>query len=94
MINVIDFTYTKSDGRKSDRVIVTRYNGDNNIHGIDVTEMSEENSEQLGEFLLAYKQLEDKHNWEIAKLMADHDLKHNYRQFKATGMSNVNIESI
>ena len=85
------FDYEKADGKKSQRAIVTRFNGSPNIHGIDISELD---SDQLVDFIEAYKALEAQHNAEIVELMIEHDLKHSFRQFKPTGITNQRIEKL
>lgn len=86
MVTIKDFTYTKENGDVSDRVVVLLSQPSNNMLGIDITHLDEEESDN---FIEEFKELKLAQRAQEAELLDKHDLKHNYRSFKLSGVSNI-----
>lgn len=90
-MKLIEFTYTKSDGKVSQRAIIELLCPQKHFEGIDVTQLEEG---EFAEFTLAMREMKDRQYAETMELLARHDLKHNYRKFLPEQMSNVTTEHV
>lgn len=90
-MNIVEFTYTKADGKVSNRVVVEVENTDEYFEGIDVTSLEPVESVM---FVDAYSALLESQQLEIMTLMQEFDLKHSYRKFIKANMTNVKTEEI
>lgn len=85
-MKTITFTYTKKDGSISSRTLLAQVTPGDKYAGIDISDMDPNEAQnfvsdmhfEYGEYLTI-----------VAKRVAAYDLKHNYRQFLASGMSNI-----
>ena len=87
----IEFKYTKDNGDISSRALVVTQEPTDLFSGIDVTELPELEFEQ---FTREMRELKNRQHEEMLELVAKHDLKHNYRQFTPSKMTNVTTELI
>jgi hypothetical protein len=87
----MQFIYIKSPGDKSERAVVVTQEPTQLLAGIDVSELPETEFEA---FTREMRELKNRQHEEMTELIAKHDLKHNYRQFTPSKMTNVNIEYI
>jgi len=87
----MQFMYTKSNGDTSERALVVTQEPSQLVSGIDVSELPEVEFEQ---FTREMRKLKNRQHEEMMLLVAKHDLKHNYRQFTPSKMTNVIAELI
>ena len=90
-MNLLDFEYTKADGKKSQRLIASFATESTNVSGIDLEELS---TDERALFLKEYMELLEVQKEATNKLLAKHDLKHSYRMFKRSGMSDINVNKL
>jgi hypothetical protein len=82
----VEFRYTKADGSVSDRAIIELVTPTKYVEGIDVTQMPESD---FAAFTVAMSNLKRTQHEQTMQLLADFDLKHNYRKFIPEQMTNV-----
>lgn len=85
------FTYTKATGEVSKREILVMTEPTNLVAGISVSDMPAEN---FASFAAELRKLKNEYEVGLTNLLATYDLKHDYRQFKPSGMSDVQSEYI
>lgn len=88
-MKTITFNYTKKDGSTSERtlaVMVEPHPATDKWAGIDISELDPVDGIA---FVFRLDELHAKYMEDVKKLQAEFDLKHNYRQFLASGMSDV-----
>lgn len=90
-MKLITFTYTKADGKVSEREVIEISQPSTLLSGLDVTEMY---SGDFAEFANDYKELLDEQNRQRMELMQVYALKHAFRQFKPEGMTNVVVQHV
>ena len=90
-MKIKEFTYTKPNGNVSQRTLVELVTPTEHIEGIDVSELPEVEFEA---FTREMRELKNRQHEETMQLVAKHDLKHNYRQFTPSKMTNVIAELI
>lgn len=90
-MKLVEFTYTKADGSASQRAVIEVTAPQKHFEGIDVTQLDEA---EFATFTLAMRELKDRQYAETMALLAEHDLKHNYRKFLPEQMSNVVTEHV
>lgn len=88
-MKLMEFTYTKANGDVSDRAVVVTQEPTKLLSGIDVSELPEM---EFATFIQDMRELKNRQHQEMMDLMEKHDLKHNYRQFSAEKMTNVQSE--
>lgn len=88
-MKLMEFKYTKANGRVSFRALLVTQEPQKNFSGYDITEFDET---EFAEFIEEYRQLKNKQYTEYQELIAKHDLKYNYRQFIPENMHNVQTE--
>jgi hypothetical protein len=87
----VEFKYTKADGSVSDRAIIELVTPTKYVEGIDVTQMPETD---FAAFTSAMSDLKRTQHEQTMALLADFDLKHNYRKFIPDNMTNVTTEYV
>jgi hypothetical protein len=87
----MQFMYTKSPGDQSERAVLVTQEPTQLLAGIDVSELPETEFEA---FTREMRELKNRQHEEMMLLVAKHDLKHNYRQFTPSKMTNVVTELI
>jgi hypothetical protein len=90
-MNIISFTYTKSDGSTSNRVISPIITPSTMFEGTDLSELSAEDQvlycQELGK-------LRDEYLANVNTLLVKYDLKNHYRRFDPSKMTNVVKEAV
>ena len=87
-MKIAKFTYQDLKGKITNRQVLVIAEPSNKVSAIDITEL--EPAEQQ-EFAEAYAELAAAHIAQIEALKDAWDVKHNYRQFIADKMSNVEV---
>jgi hypothetical protein len=87
----VEFKYTKKDGTVSDRAIIELVTPTKFVEGIDVTQLPEG---EFAAFTSAMRNLKQQQHDATMQLLADFDLKHNYRKFTPENMTNVTTEYV
>lgn len=87
----VEFKYTKTDGSVSDRAIIELVTPTKYVEGIDVSQMPESD---FATFTIAMAEMKRAHHEQTMELLADFDLKHNYRKFIPEQMTNVISEFV
>lgn len=90
-MKLLEFTYTKADGSTSQRAVIELMSPSKHFEGIDVSQLEEG---EFASFTNAMRELKDKQYAETMALLAEHDLKHNYRKFLPEQMTNVITEHV
>lgn len=80
------FSYTKKDGSVSSRNLLVQSSPSDCYAGIDISEMD---PTEADDFVVSMQFEYGVYLNTVAKLKEAYDLKHNYRQFLASGMSNI-----
>jgi hypothetical protein len=87
----VEFKYTKADGSVSDRAIIELVTPTKYVEGIDVTQLPEV---EFAAFTTAMAEMKRTQHEQTMQLLADFDLKHNYRKFIPEQMTNVISEFV
>lgn len=86
-MKALTFNYTKKDGSESDRlVLVTTFPGDK-YAGLDLSQLEPTTA---AEFIDEAKRIHQAYVDQLWALQVQYDLKHSYRQFLDSGVSQVN----
>ena len=86
-MKTLNFKYTKADGSISERTILALVEpGGDKYAGIDLTMMEPSDA---ATFVREVTALHDGYVDQLKGLQAAFDLKHNYRQFLASGVSEI-----
>lgn len=85
-MQTLTFKYTKADGSVSERTLLAQGFPSDKYSGVDMTMMEPQDA---AAFAKAAQELHDYYLAALKKLQADFDLKHNYRQFLASGVSEL-----
>lgn len=88
-MKVVEFTYTKDNGKVSDRTIVELIQPTNHVEGIDVSELDHDT---YADFVRELNQLEREINTKRMELYSKFDLSKSYRRFKPNQMTNITHE--
>jgi hypothetical protein len=90
-MKIMNFTYTKPDGKTSKRTFVSIRSPFTDYFGVDISELSEEDQ---AIFTAEMQSIEDAKTNAINELMIKFDVKNNYRKFLAERMSDISVEDI
>ncbi len=88
-MKTITFTYTKANGDVSDRTLLVLSEpkeATDKYAGIDISQLD---PSEGAKFVSEYERMYDEYQANLKVVMAKFDVKHNYRQFIETGMSDV-----
>jgi len=86
-MKTITFDYTKKDGSTSERTLLVMVSpGGDKYAGVDVSELS---PVQAAEFVKSAELIHEHYLNALKGLQEEFDLKHSYRQFLVSGMSNI-----
>lgn len=85
-MKTLTFTYTKKDGSVSTRTLLAMVTPSDKYAGIDVSDMD---AVEAADFIAATNSLHSRYLEAMQTLQSQFDLKHNYRQFLAGGMTNI-----
>jgi hypothetical protein len=88
-MKIKEFTYTKPNGEVSQRTVVELVSPTEHIEGIDVTELD---MDSYADFVTQLRELESNLYAQRMALYAQFDLKHNYRRFLPSRMTNITTE--
>ena len=88
-MKTVTFTYTKDATHTSDRVLLALAVPTDKYFGIDISELD---LDDQGRFACALANLNEAYQADIATLMKEYDIQHNYRSFLPPKMSNIIIE--
>jgi len=88
-MKIKEFTYTKPNGDISQRTLVELVTPTEHIEGIDVSELD---MDSYAEFVQKLNDLEKEIYNKRTELYTEFDLKHNYRRFMPSRMTNVTTE--
>lgn len=90
-MKLVEFNYTKQDGSVSKRAVIELVTPNKFMEGWDVSQLDEQSfvtfTQQMGE-------LRRRQHEETMQMLADFDLKHNYRRFKPESMSDVQVDYV
>lgn len=85
-MKLVEFDYTKANGKKSQRAVLVVHEPSELLAGIDVSELD---AECLADFLQDYRQVKNREHEAMMQVIHKHDLKHNFRQFYPDRMQNA-----
>ena len=85
-MQIAKFEYTDAKGKTTQRVAAIISEPSNLLAAIDVSELS---INEVEAFAKAHNELKDRYKAELLALQAEFDLTHNLRNFKTSGMANV-----
>ena len=90
-MKLIEFTYTKTDGTKSQRAVVELLQPNKYVEGIDVTQMPED---EFAHFCREFSSMKAAQHEETMALLEQFDLRHNYRRFIPEQMESVQADYV
>lgn len=85
-MKTLTFNYAKKDGSTSSRTILAQVTPTNKYAGIDLSELDAVEAEN---FITQAQEAYAAYIMRLTQLQAQFDLKHSYKQFLASGMSNI-----
>jgi hypothetical protein len=88
-MKILEFTYTKEDGKASQRTVVELSSPHKNYFGIDISELDVDLQVKFAEDI---NFLRERYNKQIGDVMTNYDVKHNFRNFDPTKMENLVVE--
>lgn len=91
-MNIITFTYTKTDGSGSKRVFVPLVVPNKMYEGIDISELDDV-TDQV-QFTLDMEAARNKYLEEIEKIQTTYDVRNQYRRFDPTKMTDIVVDVI
>lgn len=89
-MNIITFTYTKADGKTSQRVLVPFITPNKMYEGIDISELGD-TVDQV-QFTLDVEAARTRYLEELNKIQAEYDCQNQYRRFDPLKMSNIVVD--
>lgn len=90
-MKLLEFTYTKQAGDVSKRAVIELVTPSQFVEGWDVTNLDES---EFAKFTETMGALRRRQHEETMQLLQEFDLKHNYRRFKPSGMTDVQVEYV
>lgn len=85
-MKTLTFNYAKKDGSTSSRTLLAQVVPTDKYAGIDLSQLD---ASDAAEFIALSRVLHAEYIEKMQALQAHYDLTHNYRQFLASGMSNI-----
>ena len=85
-MKIAKFTYQDLKGKVTEREVLVVSEPTNKVSGIDISELGPDEQQEFAE---AYQQLLNTFVAEVNALKAAWDVKHNYRQFLADKITNL-----
>lgn len=85
-MKTLTFKYTKKDNSVSERLLLAMVQPTDKFAGIDVTQLD---GNEAAEFIALANTLHSEYLAKMGELQDRFDLKHNYRQFLASGVTNL-----
>lgn len=83
------FNYTKASGETSHRDVLVTQEPTNMLHGIDITELSQEDQ---AAYTVYMSKIHDEYMAKIAQLNKEYDMLNRYRKFDPLKMTDVSEE--
>lgn len=90
-MKVLTFDYTKADGKTSGRTLLAMTIPGDKFAGIDISELD---PERMSDFVTDMQNVHQVYLDMLKGVQSKYDLKHNYRQFFAKQMMNVEEVSV
>lgn len=90
-MKLVEFNYTKQDGSTSKRAVIELVTPNKFMEGWDVSQLDES---MFASFTQQMGELRRRQHEETMQMLADFDLKHNYRRFKPEAMSDVQVDYV
>ena len=90
-MRLANFTYIKSNGSKSDRIVAVVTEPSKFVEGIDLGELSQD---EFADFVNEYSQVIDEFKATQQTLIKKFDLQHRYRRFIPEQMLDAEIENV
>ena len=90
-MKTITFTYTKADGKQTNRVLMSYTEPNKFFEGTDVSELSD--IAQV-EFALKMDEAHKEYLDKITQIRNEFDLNHSYRRFYPENMTNIVVEHL
>ena len=88
-MNILEFKYTKDDGKVSQRTLVEIAIPNKNYFGIDISELDIDLQVAFSKEIAF---LRERYNKQVLDVMTNYDVKHNFRNFDPTKMENLIVE--
>ena len=88
-MNILEFKYTKDDGKVSQRTVVEIATPNKNYFGIDISELDVDLQVNFAKELVFLK---ERYTKQVEDVMTNYDVKHNFRNFDPTKMENLIVE--
>ena len=85
-MKTINFTYTKADGKQSNRMVVVSNEPTKFVSGTDISELEPVDQVQYVEEVIKAKEI---YLEMLKQINSEFDVEHNYRQFKPECMSDI-----
>jgi hypothetical protein len=85
-MKTLTFKYTKSDGSISERTLLAQVTPGDKYAGTDLTMLE---PSEAAQFVRRAQSIHEDYLEGMRDLRAQYDLKHNYRQFLASGVSDL-----
>ena len=89
-MKILEFKYTKDDGKVSQRTVVELNAPSKNYFGIDISELDVDLQLAFGKDIDFLKTRYDR---QIADVMTNYDIKHNFRNFDPKKMEDSVVEA-
>ena len=90
-MNFLEFTYTKADGTESKRAAIPLFGPAKFVEAIDVSQMPED---EFAVFCREFSALKSSQHEQTMAILAQFDLKHNYRKFNPEQMSDITTDYV
>jgi hypothetical protein len=90
-VKLVEFNYTKQDGSVSKRAVIELVTPNKFMEGWDVSQLDEQT---FANFTQRMGELRRRQHEETMKMLADFDMKHNYRRFKPEAMADVQVDYV
>jgi hypothetical protein len=89
-MNILEFKYTKDDGKASQRTFIEISPPNKNYFGIDISELDIDLQLAFAKDIVF---LRDRYNRQITDVMTNYDIKHNFRNFDPAKMEDLIVEA-
>ncbi len=90
-MKIKSFTYTKTDGSTSERVLLVMSEPYKFVTGVDISEL---NDEDQAMFAISMGAAHDAYLQRMIEIQDKYDVVHNFRQFDPVKMTNVKQEHV
>lgn len=90
-MKLIEFVYTKDTGKQSSRAIIELSQPSKFVEGIDISELD---TNEFAAFCQEFGELKRKQYEETMQVLTKFDLKHNYRRFDPSKMTDIAVDHV